>query len=126
MWRPAPANAGVAAWHGRPRIFECGGAARAGAPGERADGDPVVSVDTKKKDLVGDFHNGGREWRPKGEPEKVRMHDFKDAELGKAIPYGVYDVGADAGWVSMGVDHDTASFAAPHPANRAPRGALRQ
>ena len=86
----------------------------------------MVSVDTKKKELVGDFHNVGREWRPKGEPEKVRMHDFKDAELGKAIPYGVCDVGADAGWVSMGVDHDTASFAAPRPANRAPRGALRQ
>ena len=74
-------------------------------------GDPVVSVDTKKKELVGDFRNGGREWRPKGEPEKVRVHDFKDAELGKAIPYGVYDVAADEGWVSVGMDHDTASFA---------------
>ncbi len=75
-------------------------------------GAPVVSVDTKKKELVGDFRNGGREWRPAGEPEKVRVHDFKDAELGKAIPYGVYDVAADAGWVSVGADHDTASFAA--------------
>ena len=75
-------------------------------------GDPVVSVDTKKKELVGDFRNGGREWRPKGEPERVRVHDFKDPALGKAIPYGVYDVGADEGWVSVGVDHDTASFAA--------------
>ena len=68
-------------------------------------------MDTKKKELVGDFRNGGREWRPKGEPEKVRVHDFKDAELGKAIPYGVYDVAADEGWVSVGMDHDTASFA---------------
>ena len=74
-------------------------------------GDPVVSVDTKKKELVGDFANGGREWRPRGEPERVRVHDFKDAELGKAIPYGVYDLAADAGWVSVGVDHDTAAFA---------------
>ena len=74
-------------------------------------GDPVVSVDTKKKELVGDFRNGGREWRPAGEPEKVRVHDFKDAALGKAVPYGVYDLSADAGWVSVGVDHDTAAFA---------------
>ena len=75
-------------------------------------GDPVVSVDTKKKELVGDFGNGGREWRPQGDPEKVRVHDFKDEALGKAVPYGVYDVAADAGWVSVGVDHDTAEFAA--------------
>ena len=75
-------------------------------------GDPVVSVDTKKKELVGNFRNGGREWRPAGEPEKVLVHDFKDAELGKAIPYGVYDLAANNGWVSVGVDHDTASFAA--------------
>ena len=74
-------------------------------------GDPVVSVDTKKKELVGDFRNGGREWRPRGDPEKVRVHDFKDEALGKAVPYGVYDVAADAGWVSVGVDHDTAEFA---------------
>ena len=75
-------------------------------------GEPVVSVDTKKKELVGNFRNGGREWHPKGEPEKVLVHDFKDKELGKAIPYGVYDLAANNGWVSVGVDHDTASFAA--------------
>ena len=75
-------------------------------------GEPVVSVDTKKKELVGNFRNGGREWHPKGEPEKVLVHDFKDKELGKAIPYGVYDLTANNGWVSVGVDHDTASFAA--------------
>ena len=75
-------------------------------------GDPVVSVDTKKKELVGNFRNGGREWRPKGDPERVLVHDFKDAELGKAIPYGVYDLAANNGWVGVGVDHDTASFAA--------------
>ena len=74
-------------------------------------GQPVVSVDTKKKELVGDFKNGGREWRPKGDPEEVRVHDFKDKELGKAIPYGVYDMAANLGWVSVGVDHDTAEFA---------------
>ncbi len=74
-------------------------------------GQPVVSVDTKKKELVGDFKNGGREWRPKGEPEKVRVHDFPDPALGKAIPYGVYDLAANRGWVSVGVDHDTAEFA---------------
>jgi hypothetical protein len=74
-------------------------------------GQPVVSVDTKKKELVGDFKNGGREWRPKGEPEEVRVHDFQDPALGKAIPYGVYDLTADRGWVSVGVDHDTAEFA---------------
>ena len=75
-------------------------------------GEPVVSVDTKKKELVGNFRNGGREWHPKGAPEKVLVHDFKDKELGKAIPYGVYDLAANNGWVSVGVDHDTASFAA--------------
>ncbi len=72
---------------------------------------PVISVDTKKKELVGDFKNSGREWRPKGDPEKVRVHDFLDREKGKAIPYGVYDVGANKGWVSIGIDHDTAAFA---------------
>jgi len=72
---------------------------------------PVISVDTKKKELVGDFKNGGREWRPEGEPEKVRVHDFQDKELGKAIPYGVYDVTNNQGWVSVGIDHDTAYFA---------------
>lgn len=72
---------------------------------------PVISVDTKKKELVGDFKNSGREWRPKGEPENVRVHDFQDKELGKAIPYGVYDVTNNQGWVSVGIDHDTAYFA---------------
>ena len=74
-------------------------------------GQPAISVDTKKKELVGDFANGGREWRPKGTPELVRTHDFKDKQLGKAIPYGVYDLAADEGWVSVGIDHDTAQFA---------------
>jgi hypothetical protein len=74
-------------------------------------GQPVISVDTKKKELVGDFKHAGREWRPKGEPELVRVHDFKDKQLGKAIPYGVYDVGSDVGWVQVGIDHDTAQFA---------------
>jgi transposase len=72
---------------------------------------PVISVDTKKKELVGDFRNNGREWRPKGDPEKVRVHDFVDKELGRATPYGIYDVGANSGWVSVGMDHDTAEFA---------------
>jgi transposase len=74
-------------------------------------GQPVISVDTKKKELVGDFKNPGREWQPEGQPEKVRVHDFKDDELGKAIPYGVYDVTNNQGWVSVGIDHDTAYFA---------------
>jgi hypothetical protein len=72
---------------------------------------PVISVDTKKKELVGDFKNGGRELRPQGNPEPVRVHDFIDKELGRATPYGVYDVGLNSGWVSVGVDHDTAEFA---------------
>ena len=72
---------------------------------------PVVSVDTKKKELVGRFKNGGREWQPKGQPEQVNVHDFPDPALGKAIPYGIYEVGRNAGWVSVGCDHDTASFA---------------
>ena len=74
-------------------------------------GQPVISVDTKKKELVGDFKNAGREWHPKGQPTAVRVHDFQDDELGKAIPYGVYDLGANAGWVSVGIDHDTPEFA---------------
>jgi hypothetical protein len=74
-------------------------------------GQPVVSVDTKKKELVGRYRIGGREWRPKGEPEEVKVHDFIDKGLGKAIPYGIYDLVANAGWVSVGVDHDTAEFA---------------
>ena len=72
---------------------------------------PVISVDTKKKELVGDFKNPGADWRPKGEPEKVRMHDFPIPELGRVAPYGVYDLAANSGWVSVGLDHDTASFA---------------
>ena len=72
---------------------------------------PAISVDTKKKELVGDFKNGGREWRPAGEPQEVRVHDFLDKKLGKAIPYGVYDLARNAGWVSVGMDHDTAAFA---------------
>jgi transposase len=77
----------------------------------QAAGDPVISVDTKKKELVGDFKNGGREWQPKGRPERVRVHDFIDPALGKVAPYGVYDVAANQGWVSVGIDHDTAAFA---------------
>ena len=73
---------------------------------------PAVSVDTKKKELVGDFKNSGREWRPQGEPLPVRVHDFLDPALGKAIPYGVYDLANNEGWVSVGIDHDTAEFAA--------------
>jgi len=76
-----------------------------------AAGEPAISVDTKKKELVGDFKNAGREWRPKGSPEPVRVHDFLIKQLGRAVPYGVYDIGENTGWVSVGVDHDTASFA---------------
>jgi hypothetical protein len=74
-------------------------------------GQPVVSVDCKKKELVGEFKNEGREWRPQGEPEAVQVYDFPAQALGKAIPYGVYDVGANQGWVNVGTDHDTAGFA---------------
>jgi transposase len=74
-------------------------------------GDPVISVDTKKKELIGEFANAGREWRPKGQPAAVRTHDFPGDSAGKAIPYGVYDVTANAGWVNVGTDHDTAAFA---------------
>jgi len=77
----------------------------------QASGDPVISVDTKKKELVGDFKNSGREWQPKGTPEQVRVYDFIDLKLGKVAPYGVYDVAANQGWVSVGIDHDTAEFA---------------
>jgi hypothetical protein len=76
-----------------------------------AAGAPAISVDTKKKELVGDFRNAGREWRPKGSPEEVRVHDFVIPELGRAAPYGVYDIAANAGWVSVGIDHDTGAFA---------------
>jgi transposase len=74
-------------------------------------GDPVISVDTKKKELIGEFRNAGRDWRPKGQPAAVRTHDFPGDSEGKAIPYGVYDVTADTGWVNVGTDHDTAAFA---------------
>ncbi len=77
----------------------------------QGDGQPVVSVDTKKKELVGDYDNGGREWQPTGTPQRVQVHDFPDPEMPKAVPYGVYDVGADEGWVSVGDDGDTAAFA---------------
>jgi len=73
--------------------------------------EPVISVDTKKKELVGDYKNGGRELRPQGNPEKVRVHDFIDKELGRATPYGIYDIGRNTGWVNVGIDHDTAEFA---------------
>ena len=75
-------------------------------------GQPVISVDTKKKELVGDFKNAGQEWRRRGQPEKVRSHDFPDPKIRKAIPYGVYDLTRNEGWVSVGIDHDTARFAA--------------
>jgi transposase len=74
-------------------------------------GEPVISVDTKKKELVGDFKNGGREWQPHGQPEEVRVHDFPLPELGRVSPYGVYDLARDEGWVNVGIDHDTAAFA---------------
>jgi hypothetical protein len=76
-----------------------------------AEQQPVISVDTKKKELVGDFKNAGREWWPQGDPEAVRVHDFLIKELGRAVPYGIYDRAANAGWVSVGIDHDTAEFA---------------
>lgn len=74
-------------------------------------GQPVVSVDTKKKELVGNSKNAGREWQPQGQPERVTTYDFPSQAEGKAIPYGVYDVGQNEGWVSVGTDHDTAEFA---------------
>ena len=74
-------------------------------------GQPVISVDTKKKELVGQYKNGGKEWRPQGEPEQVNVYDFVNKELGRANPYGVYDLANNTGWVSVGTDHDTASFA---------------
>jgi len=74
-------------------------------------GQPAISVETKKKELVGNFKNAGREWRARGQPQPVQVHDFMQPELGRAIPYGVYDLGANTGWVSVGIDHDTAAFA---------------
>ncbi len=78
----------------------------------QASGQPVISVDAKKKELVGDFKNGGKEWQPKGRPEEVRVYDFIDPDQGRVTPYGVYDVTANEGWVSVGTDHDTSRFAA--------------
>lgn len=77
----------------------------------QAAGQPVISVDTKKKELIGNFKNGGSDYRPKGDPHRVNTHDFADKELGKVVPYGVYDIGANAGWVSLGITSDTAEFA---------------
>src|SRR6266516_5496709 len=77
----------------------------------QAAGQPVISVDTKKKELIGNYKNGGTDYRPKGDPQRVKVHDFEDKELGKVVPYGVYDVGANAGWVSVGINGDTAQFA---------------
>ena len=79
--------------------------------GAIAAGQPVISVDTKKKELIGNYRNGGSDWRPKGDPHRVKVHDFEDKDLGKVVPYGVYDVGANAGWVSLGITSDTAEFA---------------
>jgi hypothetical protein len=77
----------------------------------QAAGQPVISVDTKKKELIGPYKNGGSDYRPEGCPHEVNVHDSVDKQLGKAIPYGVYDIGANAGCVSVGIDHDTAEFA---------------
>jgi len=76
-----------------------------------AKGEPVISVDTKKKELVGNYRNGGSDYRPKGDPIRVKVHDFEDKALGKVVPYGVYDIGANAGWISLGITSDTAEFA---------------
>ena len=80
----------------------------------QAAGQPVISVDTKKKELIGNYKNGGADYRPKGAPQRVNVHDFEDKALGKVVPYGVYDVGANAAWVSVGITSDTAEFAV-HP-----------
>jgi hypothetical protein len=83
----------------------------AGIRRQQRAGQPVISVDTKKKELIGDFKNAGREWLPEGKPRRVRVHDFLIKTKGKAIPYGVYDLTRNAGWVSVGIDHDTSAFA---------------
>jgi len=77
----------------------------------QAEGQPVISVDTKKKELIGEYKNGGSDYRREGCPDKVKVHDFVDKELGKVAPYGIYDLATNAGWVSVGIDHDTAAFA---------------
>ena len=87
--------------------FEC---INAQARAFQSAGHPVISVDTKKKQLVGAYKNGGSDYRPEGRPDQVKVHDFIDKELGKAIPYGVYDIGANTGWVNVGINHDTAEF----------------
>ncbi len=74
-------------------------------------GQPVISVDAKKRELIGEFYNAGQEWRPKHNPQQVNAHDFVNPELGKVIPYGVYDLSFNQGWVSVGIDHNTAEFA---------------
>ena len=74
-------------------------------------GQPVISVDTKKKELIGEYKNGGSDYRATGCPDKVKVHDFVDKDLGKVAPYGIYDLATNAGWVSVGIDHDTAAFA---------------
>jgi hypothetical protein len=79
----------------------------------QAAGRPVISVDTKKKELIGNFKNGGTDYGPKGDSRRVKAHDFEDKEFGKVVPYEVYDVGANAGWVSVGITSDTAQFAVP-------------
>lgn len=79
--------------------------------GHMQKGNPVISVDSKKKELVGNYKNAGEQWRPKGKPEEVQVHDFLNPELGKALPYGVYDLAKNMGWVNVGIDHDTAQFA---------------
>ena len=85
---------------------------------------PVISVDAKKKELVGDFKNPGQEWQPQGQPVEVNIHDFPDPHLGKAIPYGIYDIGQNVGWVSVGQDHDTASARSRQFASLVARGGL--
>ena len=77
----------------------------------QAAGKPVISVDTKKKELIGDYKNAGSDYRPRGRAQRVKVHDFEDKSLGKVVPYGVYDLADDSGWVSLGIDHDTAEFA---------------
>ena len=93
------------------QLAHVGGALFVVLPADATEVAQQLELRTKKKELVGDFKNAGREWRPKGQPELVRVHDFKDQQLGKAIPYGVYDIAANQGWVNVGIDHDTAQFA---------------
>ena len=90
---------------------QAGDHARSSVRAFQADGSPVISVDAKKKENVGNFRNGGAGWRPAGQPERVSVHDFADEELGKAVPYGIYDLTANTGWVNVSTDHDTGAFA---------------